>query len=47
MTAKKDIVRRPVYTLDDGSPVPSIGDEFTTKKAALYYSYYYLFIFFI
>jgi len=33
MTPKKDIVRRPVYTLDDGSPVPSMGDEFTAMES--------------
>jgi len=33
MTPKKAIVRRPVYTLDDGSPIPSMGKEFTMKES--------------
>jgi hypothetical protein len=39
MTPKKDIVRRPVYTLDDGSPVPSMGDEFTMKESRFIFWY--------
>ena len=41
MTPKKDIVRRPVYTLDDGSPVPSMGDEFTMKESRFIFWYTY------
>jgi hypothetical protein len=39
MTPKKDIVRRPVYTLDDGSPVPSMGEEFTMKESRFIFWY--------
>jgi hypothetical protein len=41
MTPKKDIIRRPVYTLDDGSPVPSMGKEFTTKESRFIFWYTY------
>ena len=41
MTPKKAIVRRPVYTLDDGSPVPSMGDEFTVKESRFIFWYTY------
>jgi hypothetical protein len=39
MTPKKDIVRQPVYTLPDGSPVPSMGTEFTPKESRFIYWY--------
>jgi hypothetical protein len=39
MTPKKDIVRRPVYTLDDGSPIPSMGKEFTMKESRFIFWY--------
>jgi hypothetical protein len=41
MTPKKDIVRRPVYTLDDGSPIPSMGKEFTAKESRFIFWYTY------
>jgi len=41
MTPKKDIVRRPVYTLDDGSPIPSMGEEFTVKESRFIFWYTY------
>jgi hypothetical protein len=41
MTPKKDIVRRPVYTLDDGSPIPSMGKEFTMKESRFIFWYTY------
>ena len=39
MTPKKDIVRQPVYTLPDGSPVPSMGKGFTAKESRFIYWY--------
>jgi hypothetical protein len=39
MTKKKDIVRRPVYALPDGSPVPSMGKGFTAKESRFIYWY--------
>jgi len=39
MTPKKDIVRKPVYTLPDGSPVPSMGKEFTPKESRFIFWY--------
>jgi len=39
MTPKKDIVRKPIYTLLDGSPVPSMGKEFTPKESRFIYWY--------
>jgi len=39
MTPKKDIVRRPVYALDDGSPIPSMGKEFTMKESRFIFWY--------
>ena len=39
MTPKKSIVRRPVYTLDDGSPIPSMGDEFTAMESRFIFWY--------
>jgi len=41
MTPKKNIVRRPVYTLDDGSPIPSMGKEFTMKESRFIFWYTY------
>jgi hypothetical protein len=41
MTPKKDIIRRPVYTLDDGSPIPSMGKEFTMKESRFIFWYTY------
>jgi hypothetical protein len=41
MTPKKDIVRRPVYTLDDGSTVPSMGKESTMKESRFIFWYTY------
>jgi len=41
MTPKKDIIRRPVYTFDDGSPVPSISDEFTARESRFIFWYTY------
>jgi len=39
MTPKKDIVRKPVYTLDDGSPIPSMGDGFTAMESRFIFWY--------
>jgi hypothetical protein len=39
MTPKKDIVRKPIYTLPDGSPVPSMGPEFTYKESCFIFWY--------
>jgi hypothetical protein len=39
MTPKKSIARRPVYTLDDGSPIPRMGKEFNKKENAFIYWY--------
>jgi len=39
MTPKKNIVRRPTYTLPDGSPIPSQGKEFTPKESRFIFWY--------
>jgi len=39
MTPKKNIVRKPAYTLPDGSPIPSQGKEFTPKESRFIYWY--------
>jgi hypothetical protein len=39
MTPKKAIVRKPTYTLSDGSPIPIIGKEFNKKENAFIYWY--------
>ena len=39
MTPKKDIVRKPTRTLPDGSPIPSMGNEFTPRENAFIYWY--------
>jgi len=41
MTPKKSIVRTPTYTLPDGSAIPSMGREFTTKESAFIFWYTY------
>jgi len=38
MTPKKDIVRKPTYTLPDGSPIPEMG-KFKPKENAFIYWY--------
>ena len=39
MTPKKDIVRKPTRTLPDGSPIPSMGKQFTPRENAFIYWY--------
>jgi hypothetical protein len=39
MTPKKDIVRKPTLTLPDGSPIPSMGKEFTPKESRFIFWY--------
>jgi hypothetical protein len=39
MTPKKDIVRKAVRTLPDGSPIPSMGKGFTPRENAFIYWY--------
>jgi len=39
MTPKKNIVRKKVSTLPDGSPIPSMGKEFNKKENAFIYWY--------
>jgi len=39
MTPKKDIIRKPTYTLPDGSPIPTMGKEFNKKENAFIYWY--------
>ena len=39
MTPKKNIVRKPVHTLPDGSPIPKMGKEFNQKENAFIYWY--------
>ena len=37
MTPKKDIVRKPVHALPDGSPIPKMGKKFSQKEDAFIY----------
>ena len=39
MTPKKDIVRKPVHILPDGSPIPKMGKGFNQKENAFIYWY--------
>ena len=39
MTPKKHIVRKPTYTLPNGSPIPSMGKEFNKKESAFIFWY--------
>jgi hypothetical protein len=41
MTPKKNIVRKPVHTLPDGSPIPRLGPDFTDREAAFITWYTY------
>jgi phage terminase small subunit len=41
VTPKKNIVRKPTYTLPDGSLIPSMGEEFTAKESRFIFWYTY------